>query len=65
METFSDLQRSKYSQEDLDKIRTKAYYIWEQKGKPTTESALDHWLQAERELRRAGMISKKESKKGF
>lgn len=35
-----------------EKIRKKAYYIWEAKGRPEN-IALDNWLEAEGELKKA------------
>jgi hypothetical protein len=35
--------------EDTDRVRSKAYEIWEHEGKPDSR-ALDHWLEAERQV---------------
>ena len=44
-----------YSTQDLDKIRTRAYYIWERKGKPTDQD-FSIWLEAEKTLRKERAI---------
>jgi hypothetical protein len=51
-------KESSYTKTDLEKIRVRAYYIWERKGKPDKETALDNWLQAEHELRSEGAIAR-------
>ena len=35
--------------EDMERVRSKAYEIWEQEGKPNGR-ALDHWLEAKRQV---------------
>lgn len=35
---------------DIDQIRERAYYIWENRGRPQGQ-ALDHWLIAEMEMK--------------
>jgi Protein of unknown function (DUF2934) len=35
--------------EDMERVSSKAYEIWEQEGKPDGR-ALDHWLEAERHV---------------
>lgn len=39
-----------YSHADLEKIKERAYYIWEKKGRPSNSTVQD-WLEAEQELR--------------
>ena len=46
---------SLYSYADLEKIKERAYYIWEQKGRPL-DSAFQDWLDAEKELKAEGLI---------
>ena len=45
-----DIQKTSSSAQDLDKIRQRAYFIWERKGR-LENNELDNWLEAERELR--------------
>ncbi|MDD4954696.1 MAG: DUF2934 domain-containing protein [Candidatus Omnitrophica bacterium] len=45
----------KYSQQDIDKIKERAYFIWLNKGKPNGSSASD-WILAEKELKKEGKI---------
>ena len=44
-----------YSAQDLEKIRTRAYYIWETKGKPTNQD-FSIWLESEKALRKEKLI---------
>jgi hypothetical protein len=46
---------SLYSYDDLEKIKERAYYIWEQKGR-SADSAFQDWIEAERELKAEGLI---------
>ncbi|MBN2120879.1 MAG: DUF2934 domain-containing protein [Candidatus Omnitrophica bacterium] len=46
---------SKYSEDDLEKIRERAHMTWERKGKPHN-TALSDWLEAEEELKEEGLI---------
>lgn len=46
-----------YSQEVRRMIEERAYYIWESKGRPAN-SALEDWLQAEKELLSEGRLKK-------
>lgn len=46
---------SGYPPESVDRIRELAYFIWEKKGKPAN-AEMENWLEAERELKRAGLI---------
>ncbi len=34
-----------------DKVRARAYAIWEREGRPESDAAEQHWAQAEAELR--------------
>ena len=45
-----DTRKTGPAVQDMDKIRQRAYLIWEQKGRPQNND-LDNWLQAERELK--------------
>ena len=44
-----------YSTQDLNKIKTRAYYIWESKGKPVNQD-FHIWLEAEKALRREKLL---------
>lgn len=46
-------QSIKYS--DEDKIKKRAYFIWEAKGRKQN-TTLEDWLEAEEELREEGII---------
>jgi hypothetical protein len=43
-------KKTSYSSVSDEKIRQRAYSIWERKGRPENND-LDNWLEAERELR--------------
>lgn len=45
----------KVSPDIIEKIREKAYFIWENKGRPENSSS-DDWLEAERQLRKKGVM---------
>jgi hypothetical protein len=44
-----------YPPETLEKIRERAYFIWESKGRDN-RSADEDWLEAEEELKARGVI---------
>jgi hypothetical protein len=44
-----------YSPKDLEKIRARAYHIWESKGRPAN-SDMAHWFEAEKALRKEKAI---------
>lgn len=46
---------SSYSPKDLERIREKAYLIWEAKGRPTQDD-MSHWFEAEKVLRKEKAI---------
>lgn len=46
---------SGYSAKDLDKIREKAYLIWEAKGRPAQDD-MSHWFEAEKVLKKKKAI---------
>lgn len=45
----------KYSSQDIEKIKERAYFIWLKNGKPKGSEACD-WLSAEKELKKEGKI---------
>ncbi len=47
-----------YTQRQLDKIRERAYLIWERNGMPSDTSSAD-WFASERELIAEGILKKK------
>lgn len=44
-------QPSCSSNPDAEKIRQRAYFVWEEKGRPQNRD-LDIWLEAEKELKK-------------
>lgn len=54
-ETLKSVCTDAYCEEDLAKIRGRAYYIWERKGRPENGD-FDNWLEAEAELKAEGLI---------
>ncbi|MFA5337516.1 MAG: DUF2934 domain-containing protein [Candidatus Omnitrophota bacterium] len=46
---------TKYSPQDIAKIRERAYFIWLSKGKPVNSAACD-WVLAEKELKKERKI---------
>jgi len=44
-------KQTNYPSSDAEKIRQRAYFIWEERGRPQN-SDMDIWLQAEQELKR-------------
>lgn len=46
---------SLYAAGDVERINERAYYVWEKKGRPQ-DSAVQDWVEAERELREEGLI---------
>lgn len=48
-------QAKKYSPQDMEKIKERAYFIWLNKGKRAGSTVCD-WLLAEKELKKEGKI---------
>jgi len=44
-----------YSPQDLEKIREKAYLIWEAKGRPAQDD-MAHWFEAEKALKKQKVL---------